>query len=83
MNKNYNLSKIIFNDLISFYKTQLILIFMIFISALLIITIIHKTRLLTSQQEELDIIKKKQMPLNLEKYISTSRLKFKHEKIDT
>jgi len=57
MNKNYQLSKIIFNDLILFHKKQLILFIIILLSAILLVATIHKTRLLISKKNDLDIIK--------------------------
>lgn len=89
MNKNYNLSKIIFNDIMLFHKKQLILLFMILLSSILIITIIHKTRLLISKKEQLNNIQKEinreWIMLNLEKSImlSHSTLKENTIKIDT
>jgi len=60
INKNYQLSKIIFNDLILSHKKQLILLIAILFSAILLVSTIHKTRLLISKQNDLRIIKKKQ-----------------------
>ncbi|XBC38908.1 MAG: cell division protein FtsL [Buchnera aphidicola (Melaphis rhois)] len=60
MNNNYyHLPKIILNDLIKFYKHILILLLIITISSILLITIIQKTRLLISREEQLNIIKNK------------------------
>ncbi|XBC38375.1 MAG: cell division protein FtsL [Buchnera aphidicola (Floraphis choui)] len=58
-NDTYTLSKIILNDLMTIHKKVLILLLMITISAISIVTIIHKTRLLISQEEQLNTVEKR------------------------
>ncbi|XBC41970.1 MAG: cell division protein FtsL [Buchnera aphidicola (Kaburagia rhusicola rhusicola)] len=55
----YNLPKIIFNDVINIHKQVLILLIIITVFSILIITTVHKTRLLIAQGERLNIIQKK------------------------
>ncbi|XBC37851.1 MAG: cell division protein FtsL [Buchnera aphidicola (Meitanaphis elongallis)] len=80
-NTIYNLSTIILNDLIKLNKKLLVLLVMITISSILTITIIHKTRLLISQEETLNILAKKERTewknLILERNLLTS-----HKKIE-
>ncbi|XBC39928.1 MAG: cell division protein FtsL [Buchnera aphidicola (Chaetogeoica yunlongensis)] len=71
MDKNYNLSKIILDDMLSFHKTQIALLFMILFSSILLVIIIHKTRLLISEIEKL---KKESIKLSINKNLQLKNI---------
>ncbi|XBC44564.1 MAG: cell division protein FtsL [Buchnera aphidicola (Schlechtendalia peitan)] len=80
-NNVYNLQKIIFNDFKNYYKKLLILLLMITVSAISVITIVHKTRLLISQEEQLNILEKK-MKIRWNNLILERNVLMSHNKIE-
>ncbi|CUR53644.1 Cell division protein FtsL [Serratia symbiotica] len=51
--QRYNLVKLIYHDLLQNYKIPIILLIFLLFSGILVVTIVHNTRLLTMKREQL------------------------------
>ncbi|XBC41450.1 MAG: cell division protein FtsL [Buchnera aphidicola (Nurudea yanoniella)] len=80
-NNTYNLSKIILKDLAKLHKITLMLLAIITIFSILTVVIIHKTRLLITQEEKLNIIRNK-IEINWNNLTVKRHLSTSHDKIE-